>query len=220
MDLFVALIVIGLGALALFVGFRLFVVLLPIWGFFVGFALGASLMANWLGEGFLGSVLAIVVGAVVAIGFALIAYLWWWAGVVIAIGAFGFAIGYAILPAIGLDNAEFLSFLLGLAGAVAFGLAAVVLRLPRLLVIVVTSLWGAGAVIGGVMIFLNMIEVEQLGRGVVDRAVSDSFFWLIAYVALAVVGMVAQLTTSDEIVLGPPGSEDNLRTGPPDPRLA
>ena len=40
MDLLAALILIAIGAAALFVGFKLWLVLLPIFGFFVGFVVG------------------------------------------------------------------------------------------------------------------------------------------------------------------------------------
>jgi Domain of unknown function (DUF4203) len=202
MDLLVALIAIGIGALALFAGFKLFLALLPVFGFFVGFVAGAQIVANLLGEGFLVSVLGIVVGVVLAIGFALLAIFWWWAGVIIAIGGFGFAIGYGILPAIGFEPG-IISWLIGLTVAVLFVIAAVVLRLPRVLVVVATSLWGSGAVLAGVLIFLNLMEVEDIGYGGVDRVLAESTFWMIAWVVLAIVGMVAQITTTDEVSIVP-----------------
>src|SRR6187402_3995229 len=70
MDLLAALILIAVGAAALFVGFKLWLVLLPIFGFFVGFVVGAELISTWLGDGFLQNVLGIVVGAVTAVIFA------------------------------------------------------------------------------------------------------------------------------------------------------
>src|SRR6186997_152767 len=113
MDLLAALILIAIGAAALFVGFKLWLVLLPIFGFFVGFVVGAELIATWLGDGFLSNVLGIVVGAAVAVVFAFLAIFWWWLGVILVIAGFGFAIGYGLLPAIGLD-ADVLSWVIGL----------------------------------------------------------------------------------------------------------
>jgi hypothetical protein len=203
MELLVALIFIAVGAAALFVGFKLWLVLLPIFGFFVGFVAGTEIVSTLLGEGgFLQNVLGIVVGAIVAVLFAFLALFWWWAGVVLVIAGFGFAIGYGLLPAIGLD-AEVLSWVIGLTIAAIFAVAAVVLRLPRALVIVATSLWGSGAVLAGVLVILNQIEVENLGFGAVDQVINESFFWFIAWLALAVVGMAAQAFTSDPISLVP-----------------
>ena len=76
MDLLAALILIAIGAAALFVGFKLWLVLLPIFGFLVGFVVGAELIATWLGDGFLSNVLGIVVGAAVAVVFAFLAIFW------------------------------------------------------------------------------------------------------------------------------------------------
>lgn len=202
MDLLTAIILLAVGAAALFVGFRLWLVLLPIFGFFTGFVVGAELIATWLGQGFLSNILGIVVGAVVAVLFAVLAIFWWWAAVVLVIGGFGFAIGYGLLPAIGLD-ADVLSWVIGLTVAAIFVVAAVVLRLPRALVIVATSLWGSGAVLAGVLVILNQIEVENLGFGAVDQVISESFFWFIAWLVLAVVGMAAQAFTSDPISIVP-----------------
>src|SRR6187455_2155417 len=164
MDLLAAIILIAVGAAALFVGFRLWLILLPIFGFFVGFVVGAELISTWLGDGFLQNVLGIVVGAVTAVIFAFLAIFWWWAGVVLV---------YGLLPAIGMD-AEVLSWVIGLTIAAIFVVAAVVLRLPRALVIVASSLWGSGAVLAGVLVILNQIAVEDLGFGAVDQVISES----------------------------------------------
>jgi uncharacterized protein DUF4203 len=202
MDLLAAIILIAVGAAALFVGFRLWLILLPIFGFFVGFVVGAELISTWLGDGFLQNVLGIVVGAVTAVIFAFLAIFWWWAGVVLVLAGFGFAIGYGLLPAIGMD-AEVLSWVIGLTIAAIFVVAAVVLRLPRALVIVASSLWGSGAVLAGVLVILNKIDVEELGFGAVNQVIGESFFWFIAWLALAVVGMAAQAFTSDPVSLVP-----------------
>lgn len=214
MDILVALVAIGLGLVALFFGFRFFLLFLPVWGALVGFLIGASFIAWLLGEGFLSSILGLVVGVIVAIAGALISWFWWWFGVVLAVGGFGFAIGYGILPALGLDVGV-LNVLVGLAIGVVFAVAAVVLRMPRFFVVVATSLWGSGAVLAGVLIFLNEVEPEALGYGAVDAVVATSLLWLVVYLALAIVGMVAQITTSEDVILAPPGESEERITSVP-----
>ena len=91
------------------------------------------------------------------------------------------------MPAFGLD-ADVISWVIGAAVALGFAAAAFVLRLPRAIVTVVTALWGAGATLGGVMVLLQIIEPEELGFGGVDAVVSESILWLLAFIALAVVG--------------------------------
>ena len=202
MDLLVAILVALIGLAALLVGYRLFRLLLPVWGFVVGFFAGAGFIASWLGEGFLEGILGIGLGVVLGIVLAFLAYALWWIGVVIAIGGLGFALGYAILPAIGLDT-EFLALLLGLAAGAVLALAAILLHLPRAIIVVITSLWGSAAVIGGALVLFNQVEPETLGKGAVAGAIGTSFFWTVVWIALAVVGMGVQWVTTPEYELYP-----------------
>ena len=99
-----------------------------------------------------------------------------------------------------------------------FALAAIVLRLPRAIVIAVTALWGAGATLGGVLIVLQQIEPEELGYGAVDAVVSQSFLWLLIYLALAAVGAVWQaMTTSDIETIWVDEPAQNTAPVPPTP---
>ncbi len=198
MDLFVALIAVAIGLVATFFGYRLFRAVLPVFGFVVGAIAGAQGVFLVFGDGFLVTTLSIVAAVVVGLVFGLIAYFWWALGIVLAVGGFGFAIGNALLPALNLDL-ELVSWLIGLAVGAGFALAAIVLRLPRALVIAVTALWGAGATLGGVLIVLQQIEPEDLGYGAVNAVVSESFLWLLVYIGLAAVGAVWQIMTTSDI---------------------
>jgi Domain of unknown function (DUF4203) len=210
-DLLVAILVALVGLAALVVGYRLFRLLLPVWGFVVGFFAGAGFIANWLGEGFLEGILGIGLGVLLGIALAFVAYALWWIGVVIALGGLGFALGYAILPAIGLDT-EFLALLLGLAVGSVLAVAAILLHLPRALIVVITSLWGSAAVIGGVLVLFNQVEPETLGTGAVAGAIGTSFFWTVVWIALAVIGMGIQWVTAPEYELYP--LDDSMGTEP------
>ena len=202
MDLLVAILVAIIGLAALVVGYRLFRLLLPVWAFVVGFFAGAGFIASWLGEGFLEGILGIGIGLVLGIGLAFVAYALWWIGVVIAIGGLGFALGYAILPAIGLET-EFLALLVGLAAGAVLALAAILLHLPRAIIVVITSLWGSAAVIAGALVLFNQVEPEALGTGAVLAAIDTSALWTIVWIALAVVGMGVQWVTTPEYELYP-----------------
>jgi Domain of unknown function (DUF4203) len=197
-DLFVALIAISVGLVAVFFGYRLFRAVLPVFGFVLGAIVGAQAVNLIFGDGFLVTILSIVTAVVVGLVFGVLAYAFWALGVILVIGGMGFAIGSALLPAFGLD-ADVISWVIGAAVALGFAAAAFVLRLPRAIVTVVTALWGAGATLGGVMVLLQIIEPEQLGYGGVDAVVSESFIWLLAFIALAVVGAVFQAFTTAEI---------------------
>jgi Domain of unknown function (DUF4203) len=200
MDLFVALIAVAIGLVACFFGYRLFRAVLPVFGFVLGAIVGAQAVFLIFNEGIFATLLSIVAAVVVGVVFGLLAYFWWALGIVLAVGGMGFAIGNALLPALSIDNLEFVSWLIGLAVGVGFALAAIVLRLPRAIVIAVTALWGAGATLGGVLIVLNQIEAEELGYGAVDAVVSQSLFWLLGFLALAAVGAVWQAMTTSDIM--------------------
>src|SRR5262245_6799241 len=102
-DILFGLLAIGAGAAMLFSGQFVLRLVLPIWGFFVGFAFGAGLVAEFADEHFLGTVLGWVLGFVFALIFAIFAYLYFYVAVVIAMAAFGFAIGSGLVVALGID---------------------------------------------------------------------------------------------------------------------
>jgi hypothetical protein len=197
--LFIALISLAIGLVACFFGYRLFRAVLPIFGFVLGAIVGAQAVNLIFGDGFLSTVLSIITAVVVGIVFGLLAYFFWALGIILAVGGMGFAIGNALLPAFGIDNLEFVSWVIGLLVALGFAAAALVLRLPRAIVVAVTALWGSGSTLAGVLLLLNQIEQDQLGYGAVDAVVSQSLIWLLAFLALAVVGAVFQAMTTSEI---------------------
>ena len=101
--LLIGLIAIGVGALVAAYGARGFFVLLPLFGFIVGFGVGAQIVANLFGDGFFATVTSWGVGFAFAVVFAILAGLWWWAAVVILFGVVGYELGSGVLIAIGLD---------------------------------------------------------------------------------------------------------------------
>ena len=195
MDVFVALITAAIGLLALLFGYRIFKLLLPLLGFFVGLVVGAQVVASIFGEGFLANVIGIVAGLVVGLLFGALAYVWWWLGVILVFAGMGYALGVSILPAFGLEL-DLVSVLVGLAVAAVFAIGAIVLRMPKLIVIAITGLWGSGATIAAWLVFTNQIEPDQLGYGAVNAVVVQSTFWLIVFFAVAVVGMAFQLAST------------------------
>src|SRR5512143_1333746 len=94
------------GLVLAFAGYRLFLVLLPIWGFFFGFGFGAQMiMAISPNDAFLATVTSWVVGFIVAAIFAVLAYLFY----IFAVALISFSLGYSatigVLTAIGLPLA-------------------------------------------------------------------------------------------------------------------
>jgi len=100
------MIALAFGLVVLLNGYKLFLILLPIWGFFFGFVFGAQTMEAVFGVGFLATVTSWVVGFVVGAAFAVFSYLFWMAAVAIFSGMIGYAVGVGLMGAIGLDEAH------------------------------------------------------------------------------------------------------------------
>jgi hypothetical protein len=217
MELFAGLVVIVFGLLLLTVGYRIFLALLPLIAFMVGLFTGMTLVHEITNEGFLTSLLSVAAGVGLAILFAALALLFWALGVIIALAGAGFAVGYALLPALGIDL-PLVSILIGLLVGLAAGMAAVILRLPRALIIGLTSLWGAGGILAGAFTVLGTIGSDDLSFGGIHAVLAESPLWTLVWLVISAVGMVVQWQTTDDFVLTIPGT-DGLPT-PRDPRLS
>ncbi|MCB0058225.1 MAG: hypothetical protein KDE45_14405, partial [Caldilineaceae bacterium] len=114
-ELFCAtLIALLFGAFVCFAGYRFFLVLLPIWGFFFGFGVGAQAVQAFLGQAFLGTVTSWVVGFIVAVLFAVLSYLFYIVAVALMGGSLGYGLAVSLLGAIGFPFG-FITWLIGIA---------------------------------------------------------------------------------------------------------
>ncbi len=187
-----------LGLLAIFAGGAMLVagqfvlrLMIPIWGFFAGFAFGAGLVADLSNERFLGTVLGWVLGLVFAVLFAVLAYLYYYVAVVIAMGAAGFAIGSGIVVAIGIDW-NWVAVLVGLVVGILVGLVSVFTNIPMIMLVVIGSIAGAIGVTGGLMLLFGSLNTADFSRGDFTNTVSDNFFWWLLFVVLTLGGIVIQ----------------------------
>ena len=90
----VTLIALLFGTAVCFGGYRLFLFLLPIWGFFVGFAIGAQSVQMLFGQDFLATVTSWVVGFIVALLFAVLSYLFYAVAVAVIAGSLGYGLRF------------------------------------------------------------------------------------------------------------------------------
>ena len=194
-DAVIGLIAILVGLLACLAGYAVFRVVLPILGFFVGLGLGAQLAARVLNEPYLSSPLAWIIAIVIGLVVATIAFVWWYVSVALTIGGLGYAIGYGGAVGLGVSDSTML-LVAGVVVAVIFALAALLLRVPIFIVILVTAFWGASALIGGVLILLNRIQPDQLRNGTVDVVIRSSTLWLAVWVGLGIIGVLVQWFTT------------------------
>ncbi len=189
-----ALFAVLLGAAILFAGYRFFLVMLPIWGFFGGFWLGAYSVSLILGGGFLATTTGLVVGFVVGIIGAVLSYLFYMAGVVIIAAAFGGAVGSGIMSAIGFDPGLVLGIVTVISALVAAGLT-LLFNLQKYVLIILTAMAGAVLVVFAGMLVLGQITPSDLqsGANLIQPVFQGSWFWSIVWLVLAIVGVVVQI---------------------------
>ena len=181
------------GAVLTFFGYRLFIILLPIWGFFFGLNLGAQTMQALFGEGFLATVTSWVVGLIVALLFAGLSYLFYLAAVAIAGGSLGYTIVVGILLAIGLP----MGILVWLVGAAAFVVMAFVtirFNVQKWVVEIATGVLGAAVTVAVPLLLFS--PAADVMANPVKVALNSSPLLTIMFIILAVVGIAFQVQTN------------------------
>lgn len=135
------------GVVMAFFGYRLFLILLPIWGFVFGLFLGADTMHYLFGYGFLATVTSWVVGFVVGVIFAALSYLFYMFAVAVIAGSLGYLVAFGIWLALGLDTG-FLAWLVAIVVAVAFIIVTFAFNLQKWVIIIATAILGTAATFG------------------------------------------------------------------------
>jgi hypothetical protein len=179
-----------LGMLVTFNGYRLFLFLLPFWGFFFGFGLGAQTVQAFTGGGFLGDVTSWVVGFFVGVIFAVLSYLIYFIGVVLFSASLGYALGAGFMSLIGIDF-NLLVWVVGIIAAIVVAGVTILFNLQKWVIIIATAFGGSSAIIATLLAIFGVIEVGD-GVNAVKAAVSDSFWWLLFLIVLWVLGILAQ----------------------------
>ena len=192
---------IGIGLAFAFWGFRVFLVLLPIWGFFAGFILGANGVDYIFGDGFLVTTMGWVVGFLLGLLFAVLSYLYYWVAVILLGGALGYQLTIGLLHWIGFEADGFIAFGLALGGGIIFAIGFFILQMPAVLVIVATAISGAGATIAGVAIALGIVHYTDAGGGIFGLHTQWDFGWIgiILGIALAFAGAIYQTRTISDM---------------------
>ena len=181
------------GLMLAFAGYRLFLVLLPIWGFFFGFGLGAqAIMAISPNDAFLATVTSWVVGFVVAVVFAMLAYLFYIAAVAIISFSLGYSVTIGVLTAIGLPLAGgFIAWLIAVVVGVALAFVVLRFNIQKVIIELATAFLGAGA-IAGVFVLLFGGPAAQIMQNPVKFVLNNSPFWAIVFIVLGLVAFAAQ----------------------------
>ncbi len=179
------------GLLFCFFGAMALRFVISIWGAFVGFNLGAGLVAAVWDQGFLAHASGWIVGFVLALIFATVAYLYYWVAVLLATMSLGFAAGAALMGAMSVSW-NWLIALAGIGVGAILGIAAIAADLPSLLLIVLSALGGASATVTGVMLLTGAVDSSAFDEYAVTENIPHDWYWYALYLALALIGASTQ----------------------------
>jgi hypothetical protein len=186
------------GLTLTFAGYRLFIFLLPIWGFFFGLALGAQSIQAIFGDAFLSTVTSWVVGFVVGAVFAVLSYLFWVAAVAVIAGSLGYALAVGILTGIGMDFG-LVVWIVGIVAAIALAAVTIMLNLQKWVIIIATSVLGAGAVVGTFAVLFNPWTTAVANP--IKTALNTSPLLAILFVVMAIAGIYSQYRSTRTFVV-------------------
>jgi hypothetical protein len=189
-----------IGVMIAFFGLRFFFMLLPLGAFFVGGYAGAMTVHHLFDEGFLNTFATIIAGFAVGFALAFVAVLVWYVGALIMAGAVGAMLGSGIVGAFTSD-ADVLTFIVAVAGAILVAFAAYRFNLPAWVIVISTSLVGAAIAVLGALLIFDRVETEDLQDGPALAMVNHSWFWVLVWAVVAGAGIVVQYKMSKEIEL-------------------
>jgi hypothetical protein len=185
-----------IGGISALLGVKVFRLLLPIIGLVAGIMVGFGGVQAVLGTGAVSTTIAVVMAVIVGVIMALLSFLFYELAIVILSMMLGASFMSYLGVAIGLENAGFILFLLGLTGAIFGFLVAVGGNLSVAFVIAATALLGVGYILAGVMLLVGDLSLDTLSNGgiipAVVETVDQSFLWLFVWIAGAIVSMNVQ----------------------------
>ncbi len=183
------------GLAVVFGGYRLFLILLPIWGFFFGFFLGVETLQAIFGIGFLATVTSWVVGFIVGAIFAVLSYLFYIFAVAVLSFSAGYGLTVGILGAIGL-NFGILVWLIAVVVGVVVALVVLALNIQKYAIIVITAVGGTSAIIFTLLALSGSLSAVELLLNPVRLAIRNSFWWLLFFLVLSIAGIVFQIRSN------------------------
>jgi hypothetical protein len=194
-----ALIGLGFGLIVAFWGYKLLWIILPIWGFFAGFALGAQTIGVILNETFLATITGWVVGFAVGGIFAILSYLFYFLAVALLSGAFGYGLAVGVLTWLfDADEVTFIYWLIGIVVGVAVAVLVLRFNIQKYAVIAITALAGTAVTIYVMLAAFGGLTPLELMVAPVARAIDDSWLWFLYFIIVAAAGIFFQLQTNKE----------------------
>jgi predicted outer membrane lipoprotein len=193
-DFIAGVLAVLVGLVFCYQGYLALRIAIAVWGGFVGFALGASIGRD--DQGILGTAFSWILGLVLALVFAGLAYLYYEVSIALAMGSIGFVLGTSLLVALGVTW-SWVIVLSGLALGIALAFVAIAGDLPTVLLIVLSAMAGASVIVAGVMLLTGALGSDDITRSAqITDELHDDWYWYPMYIALAISGVVVQLRAS------------------------
>ncbi|MEA3439398.1 MAG: DUF4203 domain-containing protein [Chloroflexota bacterium] len=191
------------GIAVCFNGYRWFIFLLPVFGFFMGFFIGAETLQALFGYGFLASVTSWIVGFFVGLIFAVLSYLFYMVGIALISGAFGYALGVGLMGLI-IDDFGLLVWIVGIITGVVIAAVVLLFNIQKWAVIIITAFGGAGVIVGSFLYAFGWIKLPNLVQNPVRFTLQQSPLMMILFLVLGVLGVIAQWRINRDYVLEEP----------------
>jgi hypothetical protein len=190
-DTFVGLLTLVVGVVLCFGGHRFFRFLMVLVGLTAGFILGASGVAAVSHGHFLDGLWAWVIAIVMALILGGLAVPFYVAGVAVLGGLVAYFVGSGVMVYLGYGTGTLTQTVGIVAGAVAIVLI-YLFRVHRLLVIAVTALSGAGAILAGVLVLLGKLPFDVATATDPTEVFRSTPLWPLVLVVLFLAGVGAQ----------------------------
>jgi hypothetical protein len=186
-----------IGGISALIGVKVFRLLLPIIGFVAGVMVGFGGVQAIFGTGVISTTIAVVMAVVVGVIMALLSFLFYEIAIMILSIMVGVSVMTYLGVAIGLENAGFILFLLGLTGGIFGFMVAASSNLSVSFVIVVTSMLGVAYILAGILLVVGAISLDDISNvGIIPSVVNhvdQSFLWLLVWIAGTIVSMNVQM---------------------------
>lgn len=196
--IFVVLLAALIGLAALLWGYRFFLVLLPIWGFFAGLWLGVTGTTMLLGDGFFWTASGIIIGVIIGLIAAVLSYLFYLVGVAIFTAAIGGMLGSGLMGALGFDPG-FLTTIVTILSAVAAAFLALIWNLQKYVITALTAVGGAALLVTAFLLLFGQVNLPDVQAGnLLEPIFASSWVWILAWLVLFVVGFVFQICRDRE----------------------
>lgn len=179
------------GLLLCFGGYIAMRLMLALWGGYVGLVAGGIGYALVTGGQPFTDGWSWLAPLITAVLFALLAYAFYAAAVIISVGGLGYALGLGIAAAMGLGGGA--TVVVGIVAAVLLAWLAMAARLPHLILAVLSAIAGAGIAVSGLMLLTGAVDAGAAGPAFIEELMFDQWWWGVGYVALAIAGIVSQL---------------------------